>query len=196
MSIQIVEMTLKILFLIRSLDPGGAERQLVELVKHLDQSQFEPVIVTFYDGGLLKKEIENENHINYISLSKSGRWDVFAFFLQLIKIVHQEKPDLIHGYLDVANLFALCVGRFMHVKVVWGLRASDIDLKKYDWTAGFVFRLSSILSFLADCIIVNSDAGRKYHIQQGFSAQRMTVIPNGINTSRFYPDITVGKSMR
>lgn len=179
---------MKVLFLIRSLDAGGAERQLIELVRHLDRSLFDPLIVTFYDGGLLRDEIREEDRIPVLSLGKSGRWDVFRFLIELNKIVRREKPDLVHGYLDVANLFALGVGKLNHIKVVWGLRASNIDLKNYDWTAEFVFRLSGWLSALADGLIVNSQAGYDYHVRRGFSRKKMVVIHNGIDAELFYPD--------
>jgi len=187
---------LKILFLIRILDSGGAERQLIELVKHLDKSLFTPVVVTFYDGGLLQPELENNSGVNVFSLGKKGRWDLLSFIKRLLDIVAREKPDVIHGYLDVPNLFSLLVGKLSGKKVVWGLRASNLDLTKYDWTAGFIFRLSAWLSFLPDAIIVNSNKGMDHHAKRGFFSKRMTVIFNGIDLDRFYLDLEEGQSMR
>jgi hypothetical protein len=50
---------LRLFFLIRALDAGGAQRQLTELVKRLDKTRFEVVVATFYDGGELRQEIES-----------------------------------------------------------------------------------------------------------------------------------------
>jgi glycosyltransferase involved in cell wall biosynthesis len=184
------------MFLVRSLDAGGAERQLIELVKHLDRSQIQAVIVTFYEGGLLRSELENDKDISLYCLGKGGRWELLRFFDRLIKLIKLEKPDLIHGYLDVPNLFALLAGRLTGCKVIWGLRASQRDLSSYDWTVGVIYRLTKWLSFWPDCIIVNSHAGKTFHVNQGYYSKRMKVISNGIDTKRFYPDVESGIKYR
>jgi glycosyltransferase involved in cell wall biosynthesis len=187
---------LKILFLIRNLDTGGAERQLIELVRHLDKTHFQPIIVTFYNGGSFWHDLDNNPDIKLISLNKSGRWDIIGFFTRLMKIIKEEKPALIHGYLDVPNLFSLLAGKLNRIKVVWGLRASNMDLSQYDWTARFLYWLCQYTSYLTDLIIVNSNAGKTYHVSRGFQPERMVVIPNGFDTQRLYPDLDCSKKQR
>ncbi len=46
---------LHLFFLIRSLNIGGTERQLVELIKGLDKNAFEITIGLFYDEGTLRE---------------------------------------------------------------------------------------------------------------------------------------------
>ena len=187
---------MKILFLIRSLDAGGAERQLIELVGHLDKSRFQSTVVTFYNGGLLLKKLEKNPDVSLISLGKGGRWELIRFFNRLMSIIRIEQPDVIHGYLDVANLFSLLAGKLSGIKVVWGMRASNLDLRQYDWTYRFLYRLSAMLSFLPDAIICNSRAGKAYHLSQGYHPKRMEVVSNGIDTQWFHPDPESGQKKR
>jgi glycosyltransferase involved in cell wall biosynthesis len=187
---------IKILFLIRSLDAGGAERQLIELVKGLDKSRFEALVVTFYPGGALWQDLEQCNGVKLMTLGKGGRWNNFSFGRRLIKLVKSEKPDIIHGYLDVPNFYALAAGFLTHAKVIWGIRASNIDLSHYDWTARFVFGLNVFLSCRVDRIIINSFAGRNYYAENRYPINKMVVIPNGIDPRRFFPSKESGRSLR
>ena len=72
-----------IFFLIRSLNIGGTERQLVELIKGLDKNAFEITIGLFYDEGTLREELIAIEGVKYIPLYKSRRWDFIRFFLFL-----------------------------------------------------------------------------------------------------------------
>ncbi len=66
----------RVLFLIRSLNRGGAERQLLELVRELARRGFPVTVCTFYDGGALSSEARSMPGVDVISLGKRGRWDL------------------------------------------------------------------------------------------------------------------------
>ena len=83
---------IRILFLIRSLEAGGAERQLLELVKALDKTRLQITLVTFYDGGALRPEAERVEGVRWISLHKRGRWDVLPFLYRLWRTVRRAQP--------------------------------------------------------------------------------------------------------
>jgi glycosyltransferase involved in cell wall biosynthesis len=103
---------------------------------------------------------------------------------------------VIHGYLDVSNIFSLFAGRLSGKKVIWGIRASNMDLSQYDWTARWIFRLGGWLSYFPDGIITNSKSGQEHYIRNGYSAKRMRVVSNGIDTEKLYPDIDEGREIR
>lgn len=179
----------KVAFLIRSLHCGGAERQLVTLAKALAKEGFNLTVLFFYPGGTLEKDLKDSG-VQLISLEKRGRWDIVGFFWRLVRHLKHINPNILHGYLGVSNLLTLGLKPFFpSAQMVWGVRASNVDLSRYDWLSRLTFQLECFLSRFADLIIVNSHAGRAYHLAHGFPAKKMVVIPNGIDTECFKPSL-------
>ncbi len=186
---------IKIAFLVRALDYGGAQRQLVTLAKALDKNRFVVTILTFYADQPLERELE-ESGVRFISLRKSGRWDVFSFFYRLVHELRLIRPDVVHGYLDIPNLIAILARIFIPVRVIWGIRTSNIDLENYGWLMQLSAKLERQLSNFPDLIIVNSRAGYERYVASGFPPEKMVVIPNGIDTEAFRPDPEAGQELR
>lgn len=175
----------RILFLIRSLGRGGAERQLVALAAGLKRSGWDVAVACFYAGGAFQRDLERAN-VPVIDLGKRGRWHLLGFAKRLRRAFRDFDPDIVHGYLTVGNLLALA-SRLSNrrTRVVWGVRSSYIDRDRYDWLSRLTFRLSCRMARFADAIIFNSEAGAAHHAALGYPAQRIRVVPNGIDTQRF-----------
>ncbi len=186
----------RLFFLIRSLDYGGAQRQLIELVKGLDKRRFEVTVCAFYDGGELREEVETLPGVRFVSLSKQGRWDVVGFLARLRSAIRVARPHIVHGYMPIANEFALLMARWSGAKCVWGMRASNVDFGATNTVAQGAFRAGALLSRYVDAIILNSEAGRAHYSKHGYAPERMTVIPNGIDCARFRPCAEEGWSIR
>lgn len=188
---------MRVFFLIRQLNDGGAQRQLVELVKRLDKTKFDVTVAAFYEGGRFAKELTDVPGVRTLFIGKHGRWDVLPFLLRLAKIIRSHRPDVLYGFLGTANLLGVLLKSFGYVKkVVWGIRASNVELENYGLLARLHFRVEILLSSQASLMIANSHAGMSYHREVGFPASRMLVIPNGIDTDKFVRSESVGKSLR
>jgi len=97
----------------------------------------------------------------------------------------------------VSNSLAVMMRYFIaSVRIVWGVRASNMDLDQYDWLSRWSYKLECSLSRFADTIVANSNAGKEYAVAHGFPKDKMVVIPNGIDTERFYPDKSQGVALR
>ncbi|HMS86091.1 MAG TPA: glycosyltransferase [Nitrospira sp.] len=183
-----------ILFLIRSLDCGGAERQLVVLARELHQRGHKVSVAVCYSGGPLEVDLKDAS-VRIISLDKRGRWDVVGFLVRLIRTVRSERPDLLYAY--IVDLMTVFVQPFLRsMKIVWSIRSSNMDYSRYDWLCGSSYALSCWLSKSADLIISNSYAGRRVRVADGYPAERTVVIPNGIDTNRFYPNVEARERIR
>jgi glycosyltransferase involved in cell wall biosynthesis len=179
--------SVQVLFLLRSLDYGGAERQVIALAGNLRQKSESVTIATFYPPGPWGKDLKAMG-VPLYNLGKRGRWDFF-FFLKLIKHVREISPVIVYSHLTTANIFAaLLKPMCAPVRVVWGVRSSNMDLERYGWVDRFVYRLECALSRFADLIITNSHAGLHYAIEHGFPEKKLLVIANGIDTDQFCPD--------
>ncbi len=186
----------KLVFLIRSLAIGGAERQLTELAKSLDPNRFDITVLCFYGGGQFANDLIKAN-IPVLSLDKKGRWDLAGFGARLIKYLRYLKPDILHSYMTGSNLVAaLAKVALPKAKIVWGVEAAYVDHKQYGWLEQVTSRVEILLSFVPRLIIFNSFAGRDYHLLAGFSGSHAIVIQNGIDMARFSPDPIAGAQLR
>ena len=184
------------MFLIRSLQVGGAERQLVELAKGLDQTIFDVTVLTFYGGGEFAQELKNAG-VPVISLDKKGRWDIAVFLRRLLIQLRKLQPDLLHSYMTVSNLVAtLLKPALPATRIVWGIEAAGPDLSQLDRVERVTSRLEALLSRSPDLIVFNSRAGRDHYVSVGFVDSRAVVIHNGIDTRRFAPDTKSGVRFR
>jgi glycosyltransferase involved in cell wall biosynthesis len=176
---------MRVLFLIRALQRGGAERQLVELVRNLDHARFNVTVVTYYRGGELADELRSVPNVQVLSADKRSRWDVVGFALRLWRIARSVRPRVVHGYMHGANELGLLLGRLLGARVIWGVRASGLDLRHYDSATRLLYRTSSWLASRADALIANSEAGRRFYVERGYPTNRVLVIPNGIDTELY-----------
>lgn len=174
-----------ILFLVRSLDRGGAERQLVVLAKGLARRGHAVAVAVFFGGGVYEAELA-EADVRVINLGKQGRWDVLPFLNRLVRLLRKERPAVMHSYLGVPNILATVLKPLLPgIRIVWGVRASNVDLSRYDWLSRLAYSLECRLARFADCIIANSCAGKRYAVANGFPEGKIIVIPNGIDTTYF-----------
>jgi glycosyltransferase involved in cell wall biosynthesis len=176
---------MKIMFLIRSLDVGGAERQLVSLARGLQEIGHAVSVAVFYSGGKLEVDLENSGVIIH-SLEKKGRWDVIGFGRRVVRLLKSQQIDIFHSYLPGANIIAVLAKPILgNAPVVWAVAASDMDLSCYDRTARLTYWLEARLSKFAELIISNSKAGLTCAIQRGFPEHKMIVLPNPHDTEKF-----------
>ena len=185
---------MKVVFLIRALNFGGAERQLVALARGLQRRGHEVAVAVFYSGGALESELK-EAGIPIRSLEKRGRWDVLGFAARLIRTVRHERPDVLHSY--ISNLVTVVLKPFVgSTKIVWGVRSAYMDFSRYDWLFRASHALACRVSHSADLIIANSHAGRRGHVADGYPEEKIVVIPNGIDTVRFCPSPDARRRIR
>jgi glycosyltransferase involved in cell wall biosynthesis len=187
---------MKILFLARTLDCGGAERQLLLVANQLAK-RHEVVIAVYYSGGLFENEVDCAR-VRLVPLSNRSRWDLLSFYWKLLRVVRRERPDVLHGWMSGPNLVATMV-RFAYPKmcVFWGIRSSNLELiVDFDNGAKIVHWLERRFSRFADRIMVNSRAGLDHFACRGIPPEKMVHIPNGIDVHGLYPDAAAGDTLR
>jgi glycosyltransferase involved in cell wall biosynthesis len=177
-----------VLFIVRSLDRGGAERQLTYLARGLHKRGWPVSVACFYVGGAIQREIEGAG-IDVIDLKKGGRWDLFAFLLRLRKLLREARPEIIHSYLTGPNIVA-ALSRIVagNSKIVWGVRVSHMNFDYYDRFSRMIAAMESRLSRLAHLVIANSVAGRAHCVASGYPARKMRVVANGFDPGTLKPD--------
>ena len=90
----------KVLFVTFSLSGGGAEKTLQLLLRHLDRTLYQSMLVALdtVDGYELAADVPPW------CLHKAGRLDFFRLIYRLARILKQEKPDVAVGFLTYPNI--------------------------------------------------------------------------------------------
>lgn len=188
---------IKVLFLTLSLNHGGAERQLVILAKGLHKRGHEVSVAVFNPNGPFEKDLK-ESGIPVITLNMCRRWDIIHAISHLITVLRFQKPDILHSYLGGPNILTILLKVVLpsNTRIVWGIRASNVNLREYSLIDRVTYYLERVLSGFSDHIIVNSSSGLEYASQKGFPRGKMVVIQNGIDTDRYFIDRSAGKKIR
>jgi glycosyltransferase involved in cell wall biosynthesis len=171
---------LRVLLLSGGLYYGGAERQVVQLAKHLDRARFAPVLCTL-DGTRTLFDLD-PSPTPLLVARRRARFDPLPF-LKVGWILRHWKIDIVHCFLFDAELIGRLMGRLGGVAAVIGSeRNSDyppMPIRE---------RVLRITRPLVDLLIANSHAGKRYATTRlGFPQDRVAVVHNGVDTARFRP---------
>ena len=187
---------MRILLVLPSFAPGGCERQVAILAEGLVRAGHEVGVAVFTPGGEFEADVLAAG-VQVLDLAKGGLAAYPFFFARFVKRIRAWRPDVIHGFLGTPNaLLALAKPFFAGIPLLWGIRASDIDLSSYRLRTRIVTTVESLLSAVPDRIVSNSEAGKRDAVDRGFPEAKMVVIPNGIDVDRFRPDAAAGLAVR
>ena len=94
--------------------PGGGPEHIFQLLKRLNQNEWETIICTSNDGPYWKKFNSLGVKTYNLSLRVLSLKTAWKFFL----ILRKEKPDLIHTHGKGPGLYGRIIGRILKIPVV------------------------------------------------------------------------------
>lgn len=174
----------RIAFCITELDPGGAERALVELVTRLDRGRFSPVVYC-----LGPRPVSNPTSL-VDQLEAAGVavhcFDARRFYhsprlaRQLARQMRKDRPELVQTFLFHANVIGAWAARRAGVPhVVTGIRVAERrahwHLRFARWTDRYVDRHVCVSTGVRDFSRV---VGR-------LPAEKLLVVPNAVDVERY-----------
>ncbi len=174
-----------VLYLIGSLPPNGAERVLLDLVRHLDRARFHPVVCCLHAGGPLVPAFEAAG-VKVVVLGKRSRWDV-SILKRIRRVIAEEGPALIHTHLFTADAWGRAAALRAGVPAVSTAHSSD------PWRRWHQRLADGVLSRLTERVVaVSEGVARSRRERERVPAATLTTIPNGIDLARFDPRRDVG----
>ncbi len=96
-------MTLRVLHVITSLGRGGAERQLVNLVRNTDRAEFAHVICYLHPPDDFAAELQAAGH-EVICLHLPRKWPWLFAPARLVPLLRARRPDLVQTWLFEADV--------------------------------------------------------------------------------------------
>ncbi|HUB10278.1 MAG TPA: glycosyltransferase [Myxococcales bacterium] len=167
---------------IHTLNLGGAEGQLVELLRTLDRSRFAPSLVTF------RAEGANLGPLTSLGIRPVGfelppsllRPAVVRTVVRLAGFCRRERIDVLHAQDFYTNLVAVPAARLAGVPCL----VSRLDL--CHWYGGLKRQAVAAVSRAANRVWVNAEAVRRLVVREdGVHPQNVELIRNGIDLARF-----------
>jgi len=163
---------MKLIHFITSLEMGGAQAVLYDLVTHLDAQQFEHHIIFIHDGPyrktLAQAHIPTHQLIGFIS-----PYNALALY-RLIKLIKQINPDCLHTVLWSANWLGRIAAWWLGIRCINSLH-NNVDQN------GTVRTMLDKLAPAPKQLIAVSQEVKESYTQFHPTACPITVIPNGVD---------------
>lgn len=179
----------RIALIITGLSTGGAEMMLFKLLEHLDRQRFAPHVISLTTLGELAPRIAALGIPVEAVGMKPGLPSPSGFF-RLVQILKRLNPDVVHTWMYHADLLGGLAARLAGISAIgWGIRNSNLDKDKTKFSTRAVVGLcASVSKWVPSRILSCSEQARQIHVARGYVAEKMVVVPNGFDLTRFKPD--------
>jgi len=168
---------------------GGTERQVVMLGEGLDRSRFDLHLACFNrTGELLKQVTVDPARVVEYQIQRLYDPSSLQERLRFARYARAHDIQIVHTYSFYANVFAVPAAKLGRVPVVV---ASIRDTGAY--MTPMQCRVQRAVCRLADRVVANADAVKRWLVDEGYDERRITVIRNGIDTARFGKKVTPGR---
>jgi len=175
---------LRLAYVIKEMVVGGSQTHLLQVLRLLDRERFEPMLFCLTGEGVLLDQVRALG----VPVSTPAPGSTFkgsgliTRIGALTKELRRQRPDIVHNYLLRANLVGSISARLAGVPVVL------CSKRGCHFRKGFELVSAKIGNALANRVMVNATAVREFvHDNEGCPLDKMTVIPSGVDTSRFQP---------
>lgn len=171
---------IKVIKVVPTLLCGGTETQFMTLARSLDPDRFALRFACLRKWGPFVDELSaREIPLQEYGVTTFRSWRALWQQARFARDVRRHGIDIVHTYSFYGNVFAVPPGRIAAPVVVASIRDRGLYLTPMQK------RVQRHVCRLADCVLVNAEAVKSWLVGDGFAADRITVIPNGIDTSRF-----------
>lgn len=174
----------KILHVVHSLEVGGLENGLVNLLNRLDPDRFHHTVCCLTSAGKFSKRIEasDVDLIEFRQASGEFRFPVF----RLAKTFRKIAPQIVHtrGWSTIDAVFAAKLAGAP--RIVHGEHGREhVDADGTNWKRNNIRR---VVGHMVDRYVVVCDFFRPWlKASCGVRERKIVYIPNGVDTNKFFP---------
>lgn len=191
-----------ILFVVTKLELGGAQKQLLTLIRHLDQNKYKPFLFTAAEGYL----VAQAQSINGLTLERSkaleraiNPFKDLRALIEIIRFIKKNNIRVVHTHSSKAGIIGRLAARFAGADVIvhtvhgWSFN----DYQPYFLRNLFVL-LERITSLFTDRLIVVSNHDKFKGLNNGIGKEEQySLIRYGIDGKEFMgEDKNVRKELR
>ncbi|MFY2566710.1 glycosyltransferase family 4 protein [Achromobacter ruhlandii] len=187
---------LRVVHVITGLGQGGAESVLWRLATFPGQ-EVEHIVVSLTDDGIYGERLRAAGVTVHALGMPRGRITLGGF-MALRRLIAGARPDAVQTWMYHADLIGGLAARLAGVRAVaWGIRNSGAHLERSSRSARMVLRACALLSgVLPGAIVCAAQDAAERHAAKGYRRDRMLVISNGYDLSRYAPDAAARARVR
>lgn len=170
-----------VLFLIDELrGKGGTESALLNTVRWLPR-RFRTTVVTFRCDSSLPLLAEFPIPVITFPLRRTYDWTAFQAAVELARFIKTEGVDIVHTFFPSSDLWGGMIAKFSRTPALISSRR-DMGIVRRP-----MHRIAyRVLRGMFDCVLANSEAVRKYSIEQDrLDPTRVKTIYNGLDMASF-----------
>jgi glycosyltransferase involved in cell wall biosynthesis len=168
--------------MIDELTKAGTETQLVALIRHLDRARVEPYLCLLRGMDQRSRELEPADcPVLRLGVGSLSRPSALAAAWRLARFLRRERIDVFQAYFPESTYFG--------VPAAWLAGVPRIHRTRNNlgyWMTPWHRRLGRLCDLLSDGLVANCDACRDAVVSdEGLAPERVTVLENGVDLSRF-----------
>ena len=171
-----------VLQLIDSFHQGGSERQAIQVTRLLRESgRFDVRLASLNPEGTLRADAEAMELGEIPSFPLTSFYDpnAVAQLRRLAAFMRRSRADILHTHDFYTNVFGMAAGSFARIPVRIASMRETAGMRTAAQKSAQKFAYA-----LAHHVISNSEAVRKKLVDQGIKDSKVSVVYNGLDTSR------------
>lgn len=169
----------KLMFVIPSLEGGGAEKVLVDIISNLNNKKYRLMLVLFNAKGIFLEKIPPD--IEIYDLKKRSKYSILFLIIKLAFLIRKLKPDNLIGFMHYVNMITILAYKLSNVKsnVIATIHTNILEVINRNWLSPVKFFLYKQTFKNADHLIVPSE-GIKKMMENDFkiTAHKIRTIPH------------------
>ncbi|MBO9327533.1 glycosyl transferase [Achromobacter pulmonis] len=179
---------MRVMHVITGLGQGGAESVLLRLATY-PEAAVEHTVVSLTDEGIYGERLRAAGVAVHALGMKRGRVSLGGF-LALRALIARTRPDAVQTWMYHADLIGGLAARLAGVRAIaWGIRNSGEHLERSSRSARLVLRACALLSgWVPRAIVCAAQKAAERHADKGYRRDRLVVVSNGYDLSRYTPD--------
>ena len=170
---------------------------LLKLIEHMDNRLFYNEVISLGGDGLIGSGLRALG-VNVSIIGMRPR--LFSFFkiLKLIYFLIKADANLVQTWMYHSDLVGSIAARLCGIdKICWNIRHCNLESDQNKTSTLIVAKICAVFSkILPSKIICNSLTGVQTHTSFGYFSDNFSVLPNGFETSKFFPDDEIRKQTR
>lgn len=180
--------SIKILHMIETAGPGGAENMLIRLIHGLDKKKYDSV-ACFLKSGWLPDKLKSQN-VETLIISQKRCIDIH-WLIQVIRYIKKNNVKIIHTHEFAMNVNGSLLSMLIKIPCVTTVHGKNYYPDK--WYRKVAYRFVSKKSYM---VAVSSDIKNFLAEQISINKDKIHIVINGINTKDYMHSETTRMNTR